>query len=474
MSFLNGYLFKMVFSSLIFIFAFLPFVLFLYYITPSLYIRNWILVISSILFYAWGEPIWVVLLLISATVDYANGLYIEKFRGRSLAKLALVTTFLVNIGGLVAFKYSDFIVENINTVTGLTLQKPGFALPVGISFYVFMSISYTLDVWYGRVQAQRSFAAFLVYIANFHHLVAGPIIRYGHIAKEVTERYFKWEDFHYGITRFGKGLFKKVCIANTAGALALPMLNGEGDVTILGAWLGVILFSLQIYFDFSGYSDMAIGLGKMFGFHYHENFKHPYTAKSITDFWRRWHISLSSFFKDYVYIPLGGNRYRQVRNILIVWLLTGFWHGASWNFILWGAYFALILLIEKFVLHRILNRLPAIFQHGYALIFIVIGWAIFYFTDLSQLVAHLKLMFGQVEVAFYDYQDVSLLTSNIYWFVLAIILCMPIRAWLCNKMADLSPTFSSFFDLLMNVIFYSCSIALLVGSTYNPFIYFRF
>lgn len=464
----------MVFSSLIFIFAFLPLVLLLYYITLSLYIRNWILVISSILFYAWGEPIWVVLLLISATVDYANGLYIEKFRGRSLAKLALVTTFLVNIGGLIAFKYSDFIVENINAATGLALHKPGFALPVGISFYVFMSISYTLDVWYGRVKAQRSFAAFLVYIANFHHLVAGPIIRYGHIAKEITERYFKWEDFHYGITRFGKGLFKKVCIANTAGALALPMLSGEGDITILGAWLGVILFSLQIYFDFSGYSDMAIGLGKMFGFHYHENFKHPYTAKSITDFWRRWHISLSSFFKDYVYIPLGGNRYRQVRNILIVWLLTGFWHGASWNFILWGAYFALILLIEKFVLHRILNRLPAIFQHGYALIFIVIGWAIFYFTDLAQLVAHLKLMFGQVEVAFYDYQDVSVLTSNIYWFVLAIILCMPIRAWLCNKMADLSPTFSSFFDLLMNVIFYGCSIALLVGSTYNPFIYFRF
>lgn len=464
----------MVFSSLIFIFAFLPLVLLLYYITPSLYIRNWILVISSILFYAWGEPIWVILLLISATVDYANGLYIEKFRGRSLAKLALVATFLVNIGGLIVFKYSDFIVENINTITGLTLQKPGFALPVGISFYVFMSISYTLDVWYGRVQAQRSFAAFLVYIANFHHLVAGPIIRYGHIAKEITERYFKWEDFHYGITRFGKGLFKKVCIANTAGALALPMLNGEGDVTILGAWLGIILFSLQIYFDFSGYSDMAIGLGKMFGFHYYENFKHPYTAKSITDFWRRWHISLSSFFKDYVYIPLGGNRYRQVRNILVVWLLTGFWHGASWNFILWGAYFALILLIEKFVLHRILNRLPAIFQHSYALIFIVIGWAIFYFTDLERLVAHLKLMFGQAEVAFYDYQDISVLTSNIYWFVLATILCMPIRTWLCNKITDLSPTFSSFFDLLMNVIFYGCSIALLVGSTYNPFIYFRF
>lgn len=235
----------MVFSSLIFIF--LPLVLLLYYSVPYLYIRNWILVISSILFYAWGEPIWVILLLISATIDYANGLYIEKFRGRALAKLALVSTFLVNIGGLIAFKYSDFLIENINIITGLSLQKTGFVLPVGISFYVFMSISYTLDVWYGRVQAQRSFSSFLIYIANFHHLVAGPIIRYGHIAKEITERYFKWEDFHYGISRFGKGLFKKVCIANTAGALALPMLNGESDVTILGAWLGIILFIANLF-----------------------------------------------------------------------------------------------------------------------------------------------------------------------------------------------------------------------------------
>lgn len=466
----------MVFSSLIFIFLFLPVVLLLYYSFPSLRVRNWILVISSVIFYAWGEPIWVLLLLASAFVDYCNGLLIEKYRGKPIAKLGLINTLVFNIGALMIFKYSGFVVENINAVTGLSINPPGFMLPVGISFYVFMSISYTLDVWYQRTEAQRSFPAFLVYIANFHHLVAGPIIRYGHIAKEITERYFKWEDFHDGVSRFSKGLFKKVCIANTAGALAMPLLAQDPQTaTVVGAWLGVILFSLQIYFDFSGYSDMAIGLGKMFGFHYHENFKHPYTAKSITDFWRRWHISLSSFFKDYVYIPLGGNRYKQVRNIMAVWILTGVWHGASWNFIIWGLYFGIILLIEKFVLSKILPKLPSIFQHSYALFFIVVGWAIFYFTDLSQLWQHLQIMFGIISVPMSDYKVWSTLQSNMYWLALALVLCWPVHRAIREQIAKrTNPTVLAMTDFAQNIVFLGCAIALLVGSTYNPFIYFRF
>ena len=296
----------MVFSSLIFIFLFLPLVLILYYASPNLTVKNWLLVIASIIFYAWGEPFWVILLLASATVDYWNGRLIERWRGTPWAKLALFNTFAFNVGCLATFKYSGFFVENINAITHLNLPVPNFSLPVGISFYVFMSISYTLDVWRGAVKAERSFGNFLVYIANFHHLVAGPIIRYGHIAQEIKERYFKWADMSYGVTRFCRGLFKKVFIANTAGLLAEPLLNGDpATTTVAMVWLGVVFFSLQIYFDFSGYSDMAIGLGRMFGFKYHENFAHPYAATSITDFWRRWHISLSSFFRDYVYIPLG-------------------------------------------------------------------------------------------------------------------------------------------------------------------------
>lgn len=466
----------LVFSSLIFIFLFLPLVLALYYVIPSLYIRNWILVISSIIFYAWGEPIWVVLLLMSATVDYWNGRFIEKHRGKPIAKLGLFNTMVFNIGCLFIFKYSGFIIENINAVTGLRLSEPKFALPVGISFYVFMSISYTIDVWRGEVKAQKSFASFLVYIANFHHLVAGPIIRYGHIAKEITERYFKWSDFSGGVNRFSKGLFKKVCIANTAGALAVPLLAQDADsVTVFGVWLGVMLFSLQIYFDFSGYSDMAIGLGKMFGFHYHENFKHPYAAKSITDFWRRWHISLSSFFRDYVYIPLGGNRYKQVRNILIVWMLTGVWHGASWNFIIWGLYFGILLLIEKFLLTRILEKLPSFMQHGYALFFIVVGWAIFYFTDLNALLFNLKVMFGLMNVPLSDYEDISILSTNMYWLVFALVVCWPVHQKLSAVLEKkCSPQVYSAINMLQSIVYLGCAIALLVGSTYNPFIYFRF
>ena len=464
----------MVFSSLIFLFLFLPAVLILYYTFESLKVRNWILVVSSILFYAWGEPVWVILLLLSATVDYVNGKYIEKYRNLPKAKLFLILSFAVNIGLLLFFKYSGFLVENINHLFSIHLFTPNFALPVGISFYVFMSLSYTLDVWFGKVKAQQSYANFLVYIANFHHLVAGPIIRYGHIAKEISERYFKWQDFHYGVTRFARGLFKKVCIANTAGAILVGLMSEQNELTLFSAWFAIILFSLQIYFDFSGYSDMAIGLGRMFGFQYHENFKHPYCARSISDFWRRWHISLSSFFKDYVYIPLGGNKSNQIRNIIIVWALTGLWHGASWNFILWGTYFALLLLIEKFILNKFLPKLPLLIQHSYAIFFILIGWTIFYFTDISQLINYFTKMFTFTGDEIYSYKDQSLLLSNLYFLIFAFVLCTPIREFMQNKLNNYSQNLSAALELMMTIVFIFSSISLLVGSTYNPFIYFRF
>lgn len=466
----------LVFSSLIFIFLFLPVVLFIYYSSPTISLKNWVLIISSIIFYAWGEPIWVLLLLASATLDYFNGLWITKYRGNWKAKLGIVSTLGFNLGCLMIFKYSGFVVENINAVTGLNIKEPNFILPLGISFYVFMSISYTLDVWYGRVQAQRNFGSFLVYIANFHHLVAGPVIRYGHIAKETMDRKVHLYDFHAGITRFCRGLFKKVFIANTAGQLAETLLHQDpASATVLGAWLGVMFYTLQIYFDFSGYSDMALGLGRMFGFRYHENFRHPYVATSITDFWRRWHISLSSFFRDYVYIPLGGNRHRQIRNIMVVWMLTGFWHGASWNFILWGLYFGILLLIEKFFLQKILNALPKLFSHIYALFFIVVGWAIFYFTDLSALSNHLQMMFGLANLPLYSYHELSILESNMYWIAFALLACIPIHRKVQNYLAGnyvRGVVITS--DIIQSVIYLTVSVALLVGSTYNPFIYFRF
>ncbi|HVQ09455.1 MAG TPA: MBOAT family O-acyltransferase [Allosphingosinicella sp.] len=465
----------MVFSSLIFLFLFLPVTLTLYYVTPWRAARNLLLVSASLLFYAWGEPVWVVLLLLSATVDYWNGRFIEHWRGTSIAWLGVASTLIFNLGVLAVFKYSGFVVENLNALAGTAIPPPSFALPLGISFYVFMSISYTIDVWRGEVRAERSYRDFLVYIANFHHLVAGPIIRFGHIAREIHERVFRIDDLSSGVSRFCKGLFKKVCIANVAGELALPFLGAEaGSGTMAGAWLGTLLFSLQIYFDFSGYSDMAIGLGRMFGFHYHENFAHPYAARSITDFWRRWHISLSSFFRDYVYIPLGGNRHAQVRNILIVWALTGLWHGASWNFLIWGCYYGVLLLIEKFLLAGLLSRLPALFQHGYALFFVVVGWTIFYFTDFGALGRHLSLMFGLSGVST-DFDVLSVLQANAIWLATALILCWPVyRAVHERLVARLPAAAVVLFDLTLNLLFLGCSIALLVGSSYNPFIYFRF
>ncbi|MCA9637701.1 MAG: MBOAT family protein, partial [Myxococcales bacterium] len=334
----------MVFASLVFLYVFLPLNLLTYYGLRRESHRNLALIAASLIFYAWGEPVWVSLLILSSALDYVHALIIERWRGSGWAKAALASSIVTNLGLLGAFKYSGFLARGLNDAFGLGLSVPEFALPIGISFYTFQALSYVADVYRGEVAAQRSYLKFLLFLSLYHQLVAGPIVRYVHIAREIAERRHTLADFSGGITRFCVGLFKKVCIANVAGQLVMRTMEVDpGGLSVAEGWFGLLMFSLQIYYDFSGYSDMAIGLGMLFGFHYHENFNYPYVARSAAEFWRRWHISLGSFFRDYLYIPLGGRRRRPIRNLLIVWGLTGLWHGASWNFVLWGLYFGVLI-----------------------------------------------------------------------------------------------------------------------------------
>ncbi|MBN2220850.1 MAG: MBOAT family protein, partial [Vallitaleaceae bacterium] len=376
----------MVFSSLFFIFLYLPVILFLYYIVPSRTWKNLILILASLTFYAWGEPVWVSLLIFSATIDYFHGLLVEKYRGKWQSKLGLASSLVLNLSLLAIFKYMGMFVESFNALSGLQIQYHSFSLPIGISFYTFQTISYVIDVYQGKAEAQRSFLKFFMYVSLFHQLVAGPIVRYKDIAREIEERVFHISVFAEGIRRFVIGLSKKVILANTAGEVAKNFLEQDfTQMSMAGFWAGMILFAFQIYYDFSGYSDMAIGLGKMFGFTYKENFNYPYISKSATEFWRRWHISLGTFFRECVYIPLGGNRKHHFRNILIVWFLTGLWHGASWNFVLWGMYYGVLLLIEKYLgKMKLFHIIPAAFKHIYLVIITVFGWTLFYFEEMDQ------------------------------------------------------------------------------------------
>jgi alginate O-acetyltransferase complex protein AlgI len=428
-------------------------------------------------FYAWGEPIWISLLIFSALVDYLNGLFIDKYRDRPVAKLGIFITLFINLGLLFTFKYSDFIVENFNFLFNTSFSKPGFLLPIGISFYTFQTISYSIDVYKGEVKAQKNFLNFLMFVSLYHQLVAGPIVRYSVIENEINNRKFYWDDFSSGVTRFSKGLFKKVLIANVAGEIVQQFLEKDiVDMTSISAWFGISMYAIQIYFDFSGYSDMAIGLGKMFGFHYDENFKHPYTSTSIGDFWRRWHISLGTFFRDYLYIPLGGNKRNVYLNLFIVWFCTGFWHGASWNFIIWGLYFCVLLIAERLFVNQLLDKSYIIIKHFYALFFIVIGWAIFYFTDLEKLFDFLGLLFGINGFILSDIEVATVIKENIIWLLFALLFSTPVYNYSINYLDSVKLRFlkTNYLILLMNIIMLFTSIAMLVNKTYNPFIYFRF
>jgi alginate O-acetyltransferase complex protein AlgI len=460
----------MVFASLNFLYIFLPLNLILYYSWSNQIYRNLLLTLSSFVFYAWGEPIWITLLIFSGFIDYIHGLLVEKYRGTPYQKLPLISSLLLNLSLLATFKYAGFFVENINALTGMNLSVPQFNLPIGISFYTFQTISYVVDVYRNEVKAQRSFLKFMMFVSLYHQLVAGPIVRYAHIAEEIENRKLDIRLISQGISRFCIGLFKKVCIANVAGELVNTYMNAQlSTLSVAEAWFGVSMFALQIYFDFSGYSDMAIGLGKMFGFNYHENFNYPYTAKSAVDFWRRWHISLSTFFRDYVYIPLGGNRTNFYRNLLVVWFLTGLWHGSSWNFILWGLFWCSLIVLERQFLHKLLEKLPVFVGHIYLLVAMLVGWVLFYFTELSQVIAYLGLMFGFTANALYAPDLSVILLNHLFWILLAVVLCLPLYTFVRQRI-----TFFPFAEMLLSLVFLCVATAMLVSNSFNPFLYFRF
>ncbi len=475
----------MVFASLIFLFLFLPLNLLLYYSTKNATWRNWVLIVFSLAFYGWGEPIWISLLILSSMVDWANAIFIDKHRGTKWAKIGVTFTVVFNLCLLATFKYDQFLVDQVNGVFGTSFTAPGYALPLGISFYTFHTISYVVDVYRGDIKAQRNFPNFLMYVSLYSSLVAGPIIRYAHVATEIDSRRENLKDFSLGISRFCIGLFKKVVIANVAAELVLKYMGDKGspltmealnNLSTPEAWVGLVMFALQIYFDFSGYSDMAIGLGRMFGFHFRENFEYPYISKSISEFWRRWHISLGSIFRDYVYIPLGGNKKNVYFNLFVVWFLTGMWHGASWNFIFWGLYFFIFIALEKAFLQKWLDKAPAFIAHMYALAIIIPGWVIFYFTDTQMLFAYIQKLFTWTSAAD-DYLDLkNTLTLHLFWLILAIAFCLPVyhkvKAWV-EKKANRITLYDSLTIGFNMALLFIC-VAQLVGKSYNPFIYFRF
>ena len=457
----------MVFSSLTFLVLFLPVFLISYYAVPERFVRarNCVLLVYSLLFYAAGEPVWVVILIFSGLWDYVIGLFITRYQRRWQAKALLSLSMCGNLGLLVLFKYGAFFLSlaNVSVTFAATL-------PIGISFYTFQTMSYTIDLYKGEVKPQRDPIAFLSYVAMFPQLVAGPIVRYADIEQRLTQRKITAKSFSDGATRFATGLGKKVLLANHAGKLAAELLGVSAvNASTTGVWLGTLMFMFQIYFDFSGYSDMAIGLGKMIGFEFKENFDHPYTSKSITEFWRRWHISLSSFFRDYVYIPMGGNRKRTVFNLVFVWFLTGLWHGASINFVIWGLYFGVILIIEKYLLRAVLQKIPVVISHLYSLIIVLFGWLIFYFTDLGQLAAFAARFWGSARY-FTDHRTTELFIANLWILPVFALFSTKIPARIAARLRTAVPVS----EHVINLVLLCAGFALLIGQSFNPFIYFRF
>lgn len=465
----------MVFSSLTFIFYFIPIFFIIYFLAPKK-IRNFILFVFSLIFYAWGEPIYICFMLFSTVFDYINGLLIEKFGSNTVkSKIVLIVDIIGNLSLLFIFKYYDFFIGSINNIFDLNLNLLNVALPIGISFYTFQTMSYTIDVYRGVVPAQHNIITFGSYVAMFPQLIAGPIVQYKTVEKELNNRSVTLGEVYDGIKRFSIGLGKKVILANNMGLVWTDVLSNYTEVSILCLWLGILCFGFQIYFDFSGYSDMAIGLGKIMGFQFLENFNYPYISKSITEFWRRWHISLGSWFREYVYIPLGGNRcslLKNIRNIFIVWFLTGFWHGASWNYVIWGLYFFVFLILEKFFLKEKLEKIPNIFKHIYTLFVVAISWVIFSIENINVLGDYLLNMFINNN-GLIDSNCLYLLSNNLILIVICIISCIGVFNNIFNT-AKARYCFVKYIEYLLLIVVFVLSISLLVNSTYNPFLYFRF
>lgn len=468
----------MVFSSMSFLGLFLPFVLVTYYITSKFSDKvcylNYLLLAFSLLFYAWGEPVWILAMIFTAIVDYTNGKSIARARvqGRPMRRY-LMASVVINLGILFVFKYLDFTLSTVNHLLDINLPILEISMPIGISFYTFQSLSYVIDLYRGRAGVQRNFFNYLLYVSMFPQLVAGPIVRYVDIEAQIRSRKVEQEDLIYGIKRFIIGLGKKVLLANNAGkGVGLIFGPNISELPMMSAWLGVILFTFQIYFDFSGYSDMAIGLGRMFGFKYNENFNYPYISKSVTEFWRRWHISLGTYFKDYVYIPLGGNKKYKFRNIFIVWFLTGLWHGASWNFIIWGLYYGVILMIEKQLMEQNIGKYKIV-GNIYTLVLVVFGWGIFYFDDTSMLIGFIQAFFHINNASLYDAKTISVFMDYLILLPVFVIGATPLPA----SVFKILPRDSRALQLAQAIMIMALglvSFLYLVGESYNAFLCFRF
>ena len=460
----------MVFSSIPFLYYFLPAVLLVYFLVPWK-LKNAVLLLSSLFFYGWGEPKLLALMVFTIALFYGCGLAIEKARSQTAKKVWLTVSVVISIGLLAVFKYADFFIGSFNSLTGLSLPLLKLALPVGISFYTFQCLSYTIDVYRGNVPAQRNPVSFGAYVALFPQLIAGPIVRYADIARELDNRSHSWEDAAYGIRRFLVGLGKKIILADNF-ALLVSIFRGSSEKSVLFYWMYAVAFMLNIYFDFSGYSDMAIGLGRILGFHFMENFNYPYLSRSITEFWRRWHISLGSWFRDYVYIPMGGNRVsksRWVFNILVVWMLTGLWHGAAWNFVLWGLLYAVFLLAEKWLP---LDKLPGILRHGYVLLVVMLGFVLFNGESLSQVIRDLAGLFGMAGLPLSSAETVYYLRSYGLLFLLGFVGATPVVR---NGAIRIGRTkIGMVLEVVVMIGLLLVCTAYLVDGSFSPFLYFRF
>ena len=472
----------MLFSSLTFLFAFLPLFFICYFVFKGRKARNFILFAFSLLFYAWGEPLYIFLMLFSLTANYLLARWLDRYEDNR-RKGVLVLAVVINLALLGVFKYASFAVETFNGITGLSVPAPAIVLPIGISFYTFQILSYVIDVYRKNVKCQRNWAFLGAYLVAFPQLIAGPIVRYATVEEELTKREENLTDFANGLRRFIFGLAKKVLIANTMASVCDKLIEfAPQQLGAAGGWIAALSYTLQIYFDFSGYSDMAIGMGLMMGFHYLENFNYPYIARSVTDFWRRWHISLSTFFRDYVYIPLGGNRVslpRWILNMGIVWLLTGLWHGASWNFVLWGIYYFVLLIAEKLISKKIKLNIPVLGNIG-TLLFVVLGWVFFRAEDISFAGGWIAALFGGFGISGTGQMSLPILlqqcdvdTVFIITFIAAIILCTPVAKKLTAPHGEKTKPINIVSDIICLVLFLLC-IANLASDSYNPFIYFRF
>ena len=471
----------MVFSSLLFLFRFLPVFMICYFLVPRK-MKNLVLFLGSLVFYAWGEPVYIFLMLFSTISDFIWGRLIEDYRGKGSSRIFLLCSIVINLFLLGFFKYADFLLQTVNSIFGTTLPLMHLPLPIGISFYTFQTMSYVIDVYRGDVKAQRNILQFGVYVTMFPQLIAGPILKYHQVEKYLKDRRVDLEEISYGARRFVTGLAKKVLLANQLGLLWTQISSTEiAQMSVLMAWLGVVAFAFQIYFDFSGYSDMAIGLGAILGFHFPENFNYPYLADSVTNFWRRWHISLSTWFKEYVYIPLGGNRKglaRQIFNILLVWMLTGIWHGAGWNFLFWGLWFAAFLILEKLFLGEFLANSPGVFGRIYTLAVVLIGWVFFALEQPGEILSYLQAMFGMGGIGLVNSQALYLGSEYLVLLLIALIACLPLGNRLVHRLksSKTGPAMALYRlgEKVIPTALLVLSVAYLVDASYNPFLYFRF